>query len=380
MNILGIESSCDDTSIGIVRNGIEILSLYTISQNDAHKLFQGVVPEIASREHLKSINIVCETALKKINYDFNKIDTIAVTTYPGLIGSLVVGLNFAKGLAYRYNKPLIPINHLIAHFYSAFFENNINFPFLGLLISGGHTALFEFESFTKYKIIGKTIDDSCGEAFDKIAKYFNLGYPGGPIIDKLAQKGDPLVYKFPIALIDLKKYGLNFSFSGIKTAVINFRKKYKVIKECEKNNEMKNKKENLIGKDNPNNKISISQKIEGYIESEENIYDILASFQYIIAKTLLLKTKHAIEKTKINKIVITGGSAANSEIRKQFINLKKDGVEIYFPPMNLCSDNGAMVAGLAYHLIKEYDFNYDQFLQLDAKSKIFEMKRNSMII
>jgi len=344
MYIIGIESSCDDTSISIVEDGKKIISLITISQNEAHKIFQGVVPEIASREHLKTIHIATEKALDAANINIDDIDAIAVTAFPGLIGSLVIGLNFAKGLAYRYNKPLIPINHIMAHFYSSFFENEISFPFVGLLISGGHTALMKFNSFNDYTLIGKTIDDSCGEAFDKIAKNFNLGYPGGPIIDKLSQDGDTYSYDFPLALADIKKYGLNFSFSGLKTAVIHFRKKYKTDK-----------------------------------NKEEKLEDILASFQLLVAKTLLYKAKIAIEKTNIKRIVITGGSAANSLIRRTFLELQKEGIEVYFPSTKLCSDNGAMVAGLGYHLFKNYNFNLDLFLQLDAKSRLPEMKRNELI-
>ncbi len=345
MYILGIESSCDDTSVSIVENGKKIISLFTLSQNDAHKIFNGIVPEIASREHLKVIYNVTKNVLSNFKIDINKIDAIAVTTYPGLIGSLVIGVNFAKGLAYRYNKPLIPINHIMAHFYSAFFENDISFPFLGLLISGGHTALILFNSFEDYKILGKTIDDSCGEAFDKIAKNFDLGYPGGPIIDKLSKNGNPFAYNFPIALSDIKKYGLNFSFSGLKTAVIHFRKKYRF----EKNN------------------------------NDEKLEDILASFQLAVAKTLILKTKYAITKTRLKTLVITGGSAANSEIRKNFKLLENEGIKVIFPPIQLCADNGAMVAGLGYHLFENYKFNIDTFLQLNAKSRMVEMKRNSLI-
>lgn len=344
MNILGIETSCDDTSISIVSDGKKILTLLSLSQNDAHKAYQGVVPEIASREHLKVIYSLTEKAISNSKIPISQISAVAVTTFPGLIGSLVVGLNFAKGLAYRYNKPIIPINHLIAHFYSNFFENDIKFPFIGLLISGGHTALFKFDSFEDYTILGKTIDDSCGEAFDKVAKHFDLGYPGGPIIDNLAKDGNSNAYNFPLALADIKKYGLNFSFSGLKTAVIHFRKKYKT---------------------NQN--------------KDEKLEDILASFQNAVAKTLVLKTMKALEKTGIKRLVISGGAAANSEIRKSFMILKNNGIEIYFPPLNLCSDNGAMVAGLAYHLFEKNLLNKAEFLSLDAKSRMVEMKRNSLI-
>lgn len=346
MYILGIETSCDDTSISIVQDGKKIISLFSVSQYKAHESFQGVVPEIASREHLKVIYKTTEETLIKSNLTFEQIDAIAVTTQPGLIGSLIIGLNFAKGLAYNFNKPLIPVNHLIAHVYSNFFNNNIEFPFISLLISGGHTALFVFYSFDQYKIIGKTIDDSCGEAFDKISKYFNLGYPGGPIIDNLSKNGNYLAYRFPLALADIKKYGLNFSFSGLKTSVIHFRDKYKV-------------------------EPSESQK--------EKIEDILASFQYSVAKTLLLKTKNAISKTGIKRIVVAGGSAANSEIRRTFEELKNNGIEVFFPPLNLCSDNGAMVAGLAYnYYLQNKNINYN-YLSLDAKSRMVEMKRNNLI-
>ncbi|MFN3411909.1 MAG: tRNA (adenosine(37)-N6)-threonylcarbamoyltransferase complex transferase subunit TsaD [Exilispira sp.] len=342
MYILGIETSCDDTSVSIVQDGKKILSCFSLSQYEAHKIYQGIVPEIASREHLKAIYSVTKHALEIANISLSEISAIAVTNYPGLIGSLVVGLNFAKGLAYSYDKPLIPINHLVAHFYSNFFENNIEFPFLGLIISGGHTAILIFNSFEDYIVAGKTIDDSCGEAFDKVAKYFNLGYPGGPVIDKIAKNGDPYSYNFPLALSDIQKYGLHFSFSGIKTAVIHFRKKYKITN-------------------------NVDEKLE----------DILASFQYSIAKTLLLKVKSAIKKTNIKRILVAGGSAANSQIRKSLSTLEEEGVKIYFPPINLCSDNGAMVAGLGFHYYEKYKNNKLNFLTLDAESRMPEMKRNN---
>lgn len=347
MNILGIESSCDDTSVSLVEDGYKIRSLVSQSQYSAHEKFSGVVPEIASREHLKAILPTCKAAIQQAKISLNNIDAIAVTTQPGLIGSLVVGVNFAKGLAYKLKKPIIPVNHLIAHIYAAFFENKIDFPLLALLISGGHTAIVMMQSFFEYTIIGKTLDDSCGEAFDKIAKYFNLGYPGGPIIDKLAQKGNSNAYNFPTTLVDIKKYGANFSFSGLKTAVIHFRKKYKNI--------------DSIGK-------------ETY---EESVEDIAASFQKTMVDTLLLKTRYAIDQTGIKKLVIAGGSSANTEIRKRFNLLKKNGIEVYFPPSNLCTDNGAMVAGLAYHIfIHEYLKDKDSSSSFDFQNYRFPFELN----
>lgn len=410
MYILGIESSCDDTSISIVKDGKEILSNVVFSQIKKHEKYFGVVPEIASREHLKIIDFVFNEAIKLSNIPLTKIDAIAVTNYPGLIGSLIVGVNFAKGLSISLGKPLIAVNHLIAHIYSSFLSNDIEFPIIALLISGGHTAIIRMNDFFDYEIIGKTIDDATGEAFDKVSKYFELGYPGGPIIDKLSKYGNKDAYSFPVPLNNLKKYGLNFSFSGIKTAVMYHREKYKntkiintnqnenIIEKKQNENIVGNKqKGNIVKKEQNKNidkkKIDLSKdKDEFYynmilkqkylksvkkLGENENLFDIAASFQNTIAKTLYLKVNAALKQNPdIKNIVVAGGASANSKVRELLSDFQSSGFKVHFPPLNLCMDNGAMVAGIAYHYYNKKIF---ADLTLNPFSRIKTLKRGTFI-
>ena len=308
--ILGIESSCDETAAAVVCNGKKLLSNVVASQMSIHKQYGGVVPEVASRMHLESILPVIDSALNEAGLHLVDIDGIAVTQGPGLIGSLLVGLAAAKAISFALQKPLIGINHLEAHISAIHLENNIDFPFIALIASGGHTNLFHVKSYTDFEPISRTRDDAAGEAFDKAAKLMGLGYPGGVIIDKLASLGDPEKYNFPIPLNN--KDSLDFSFSGIKTALSNFLK----------NNGIKNNKD---------------------------LHNICASYQESIVKSLTNKSVNAASEYKIDKVVICGGVACNSRLRQLADELgKKLGVEIFYPSPYLCTDNAAMTASIGY--------------------------------
>ena len=309
---LGIETSCDETSVSVVKNGREVLSNVINSQIDIHTLYGGVVPEIASRCHTEVINQVTKQALKEANVDFKDIDVISCTYGPGLVGALLVGVSYEKGLAYALNKPLVGVNHIEGHIAANYITyKDLKPPFLCLVISGGHTHLVHVKDYCCFEIIGKTRDDAIGEAFDKVARVVGLGYPGGPKVDKLAKEGQ--------ANIDLPKASienLDFSFSGIKTAVINLNHK------------------------DPN----------------INKADLCASFEKVATEMLIENTKKAIEEInkegndKIDTIVLAGGVSANSYIREQFEVLGKDNnLKVYFPELKLCTDNAAMIASAGYY-------------------------------
>lgn len=307
MKILGIETSCDETSAAVVENGQTLSNI--ISSQTVHNYFGGVVPEIASRIHIQIISKVVSDALTQSSTHIDDIDGIAVTYQPGLIGSLVVGTNFAKGLALRYNKPLVPIDHIEGHIFSGFLEGKeISFPFITLVVSGGHTSLFLVRSFNDYEMIGATRDDAAGESFDKIGKLLGLGYPAGPLIDKLAKKGNPQKYDFPRGLINSDDF--DFSFSGLKTSVRYF-----------------------IQKHFPN---SIP---------EEELYHICASVQEAIVDVLIAKSKKAIQSYKVNNFVIAGGVSANSRLRElaqeTFLG---NNINLVIPKLQYCMDNAAMIA------------------------------------
>ncbi len=317
MLILGIETSCDETSVAVVKNGKQILSNVVSSQIKEHSEFGGVVPEIASRLHIERIIQIINLALDKAKIKTNDCDAIAVTYGPGLVGSLLVGTEVAKAISYSLKLPLIPINHIEAHLYSPILENSkITHPYLGLIVSGGHTSLITVKSYDEYEILGETLDDAAGEAFDKVAKFLKLGYPGGPVIDKLTSGMKKSKYTFPIPKI--KKGGLDFSFSGLKTAVINLVKK----------------------------NFSNSNNIP-----EDEKREIAYAFQKTTIDYLLQNTKKALEKSNIQTIVFVGGVAANSKLRED-AKEKLNNYNIYFPSIELCTDNAAMIAGLAYYKIK----------------------------
>ena len=313
MNILGIETSCDETSAAVLRDGKEILSSIVASQVDLHAKFGGIVPEIASRKHVELINPVIREALDTAKVDFTGIDTVAVTNRPGLVGALLVGVSAAKSISAALEVPLIGVHHLEGHIYANFLVNpDFQFPFICLVVSGGHTDLALVKSHGDYEILGRTRDDAAGEAFDKSARVMGLGYPGGPVIDELAQEGNPKAIHFPRARLDDT---LDFSFSGIKTAVVRFFQKKTV---------------------------------------EYSIEDIAASFQAAVVDMLVGATMSAVERTGIRRVALAGGVAANSGLQKRMKDASAErGLELSYPPPDLCTDNAAMIACAGYyHLIR----------------------------
>jgi N6-L-threonylcarbamoyladenine synthase len=314
MNILAIETSCDETSASVITDGTEVKSVIVSSQIKIHAKFFGVVPELASRAHIENINPVIHRALSESSITFDnfskKIDAIAFTVGPGLAGALLVGAVAAKTLAFIYKKPLIPINHLEGHIYSSFIENKfIKHPFLSLIISGGHTELILVRDFGKYEVLGSTRDDAAGEAFDKAAKMLGLFYPGGPIIDKRAEKGDPGAVRFTRPYL---KGSWDFSFSGIKTALLNYLKI------------------------NP-------------VKNEKHLDDICASFRQAVSETVCFKSFSAAKEFNLKRIVLGGGVGANYLIRKMFSETsQKNKIEVFVPSIIYCTDNAAMIGCVAY--------------------------------
>ncbi|TKA59428.1 O-sialoglycoprotein endopeptidase (Glycoprotease) [Mycoplasmopsis bovis 8790] len=308
MKILGIETSHDDTSIAILEDN-KVIALETISQVDIFKEFGGTIPEISSREHVKNINLILEILLKK--YDLSTIDYIAYTKEPGLVGTLQIGYLFASAVSLAYNKPIIPVNHLIGHFYSCALDNEIKYPSLCLLVSGGHTQLMLINSPSDYEIIGQTLDDAVGEAFDKVSSKLQLGFPGGPIIDKIYKnyKGEFVKFTEPNAPGEF-----NFSFSGLKSQVINYY----------------------------HNKVQRNEKVD--------IDQIAASFQDCAVNYLINQTKKALLKYDVKSLVLAGGVSANSELRKRFLEISKMAI---IPNLKYATDNGAMIASCAYQMLKE---------------------------
>jgi N6-L-threonylcarbamoyladenine synthase len=330
LNILGIETSCDETGASVVKDGNEILSVVTHTQIEAHASYYGVVPELASRMHLEMITLVVEQALKEAAIGFKDIDAIAVTNAPGLIGSLLIGISAAKSYSFIYDIPIIPVNHLYAHVYAPNLETEVLYPNIGLIVSGGHTMLTVNKSPVEWQIVGTTIDDAVGEAFDKVARYLDLEYPGGPVIDKLSKNGDDKAFNYPLVMLKDKKDRYNFSYSGLKTAVVNFSDKF---------------------------------LNEGHEKTKENI---AASFQKSAIDVLYLKAKRLSNDKGIDKVIISGGVACNSYLRKKFAEDKE--ITCYIPSPKLCTDNAAIIAGLAYH-IKERGG-----LDLDASSRFLSSK------
>ena len=304
--IMGIESSCDETSVAIVKNGREVLSNVINSQIKIHEEYGGVVPEIASRCHTEVINKIMKEALEEAKVTLDDIDAIAVTHGPGLVGALLVGVSYAKGLSYVTGKPLIPVNHIEGHIAGNYLtHNDLKPPFLCLIISGGHTHLVKVTDYNDFEILGKTRDDAVGEAFDKVARVVGLGYPGGPKVDNLAKEGTPNI-KLPVSHFD----NLDFSFSGIKTAVINLNHK------------------------DPN----------------INKADLCASFQAAVTEMLTSNVKKAIKEFNTDKIVIAGGVSRNSYIRKSFDELAEElKIKVYYPEPILCTDNAAIIAAMRYY-------------------------------
>ena len=310
MYILGIESSCDETSVSIVKNGNQEIATVISSQIDVHKNFGGVVPEVASRHHVKNITIVLEECLKKANMKMENIDAIAITYGPGLIGSLLIGLEAAKTLAFIYKKPLIPVHHIAGHIYANSLVKELKFPLLAVVVSGGHTELIEMKEHYDFEKLGGTLDDAIGECYDKVARVIGLEYPGGPKLDKIAALGKD-IYKLPIPLQD---NSYNFSFSGLKSAVINL-----VHNEQQKGKTIKKE-------------------------------DIATSFQKVAIESIITKVKKAVLEKNIKNVIIAGGVAANSGLRESMEKLSKElKFDLSIPPMKYCTDNGTMIAAAGYY-------------------------------
>ena len=303
---LGIESSCDETSVSVVKNGREILSNIIDTQIPIHEKYGGVVPEIASRNHIEAISRVTKKALEEANVKFEDIDAITPTYGPGLVGALLVGVSYAKALSFAINKPLVGVNHIQGHIAANYITYpELKPPFLCVMTSGGNTQLVHVKNYTEFEVLGKTRDDAIGEAFDKVARVVGLGYPGGPKVDKLAKEGNPNAIDLPKTHFD----NLDFSFSGIKTAVINLHHK------------------------NP----------------DINKADLCASFEKTVTEILLENAEKALKQTGLTTIALAGGVSANSYIRNEFLELEKNKIKVYMPDLKLCTDNAAMIASAGYY-------------------------------
>lgn len=329
--VLSIESSCDETSIAVVKNGREVLSNIVSSQIEIHRRFGGVVPEVASRNHILAISNIFDEAINAANISKEDIDAIAVTFGAGLIGPLLVGVNFAKGLAYSLDLPLIAVSHVHGHIAANYISHSsLKPPFCCLMVSGGHSCLLKIEDYCDMKLLGTTVDDAVGEAFDKVARVLSLPYPGGPEIDKLAKCGQPsIAFNVSSSL----KNSLNFSFSGIKTAVVNF----------------------------VHNKIQKGEQL--------NAADIASSFQESVTNELATKALRACKENKLEKLVVAGGVGANSRLKEKLSeNCQKEGIEFYSPVLKYCTDNAAMIGAAAYYLLQKGRGLAD--LSLSARSNV----------
>ena len=327
--ILAVETSCDETSLAIVKNGKEVIGLEVYTQMDTHALYGGVVPEIASRMHTEAITLVLESLLNKTKFDLKNIDAIAVTYAPGLMGGLLVGIEFAKTLSFIYKKPLIKVNHMVGHIYANNIEDNLEFPLLAMVVSGGHTELVEMTGDYKFKLLGSTLDDAIGEAYDKVARVMNVPYPGGPNVEKLAKDGN-ICYELGKPVND---DSFNFSYSGLKSSVIN-----------------------LVHNMNQRNE-------------EININDLAASFQYYAVDEITRKIDLALSKNEYKMVVLAGGVSANMYLREEVKKVTdKYNVRLCVPRMLYCTDNAAMIGAAAYPLFIQGK-NIADF-SLNAKSHI----------
>jgi len=314
MIVLAIESSCDDTGAALIEDGKHILSNCLSSQDEIHRRYGGVVPELASRRHLESIVPVIRGALDEAHKSLDDVNGVAVTRGPGLVGSLLVGIMAAKAIAHAKALPLVGVNHLMGHLLAIFAEQEVTFPFVGMVASGGHTSLYLVGGFTAFRPLGRTRDDAAGEAFDKVAKYLGLGYPGGIIIEQLARRGNPEAIPFPRAYI--AKDSLDFSFSGIKTAVVNY--------------------------------------VRAHPPCDDGMADIAASFQEAVVDVLVNKIIWAAQRNKVDRVVVAGGVASNNRLRERLQHEGgKVGIQPYFPSPFLCRDNAAMIGVAGYHLLQE---------------------------
>ena len=334
MIVLGIETSCDECSAAVVRDGHEIMSNVIATQIELHKPYQGVVPELASRLHTEWIQQVVEATLRQAGITNRDLDAVAVTSRPGLLGSLLVGVSFAKCYATALGIPFIGIDHIRAHLYASQIESPLEYPYLGVLVSGGHTVICRVDGYDKVEVLGTTIDDAIGEAFDKVAKFYDLGFPGGVVIDRLSQKGDPTAFLFPGPSLD-EGHRYDMSYSGLKTAVIN-------------------QKDRFRRKD-----------------AEDTPENIAASFQRQAVGILMKRVKLALQDTGLKRVSAGGGVAANSLLRAELKALEKSGYTVTFPSLKLCTDNGAMVAGLGYRYLKDC-ITSDAHLSASARVTAFK--------
>ena len=337
MNILAIETSCDDTGAAVVKDGREVLSNVVASQVSEHIIYGGVVPEIASRRHCESISGVCAKTLADAGLTLGDIDAVGVTAAPGLIGALLVGVNFAKGLSYANGLPLVPVHHLRGHVAAHYLTSpDLTPPFMALIVSGGHTHLVNVRDYTDYEVIGRTRDDAAGEAMDKAARMLGLDYPGGLNMDRVCRNGDPNKYRFPNPRVDGSPF--DFSFSGMKTAAMNL---------------IHNKK----------------QKNEPI-----DVEDIGASYMHAVSRVLCEKTQKAIDEFKPKRFALAGGVSANSVLRAQMESLcKKNRLTLYMPALNLCGDNAAMIGSQAYYEALSGNYagiNLNAFATMDIDKKI----------
>lgn len=335
MKILGIESSCDECSAAVVEDGRRVLSNVVLSQVDFHKPWYGVVPEIASRKHIEWIRPVVQDGLAEAGVSLDEVEAVAVTYRPGLIGSLLVGLSYAKGLAWALGKPFVGVDHILAHLYAPHLERDIDYPYLGMLVSGGHTVIARVERWDRIEVLGTTIDDACGEAFDKVAKHYGIGFPGGVAIDNLARTGDSRAYRFPRPSLHKGEAYYDVSYSGLKTAVIH----------------------------------QSDQFWNG--KAEKSLPNIAASFQRAAIDILVDRALAAASDSGLRRIVAAGGVAANSYLRERMASEQE--VEVIFPSLNLCTDNAAMVAGLGYHAYAEGKTS-DFALNAEARVPMFKRK------
>ena len=334
MLVLGVESSCDETSVAIVRDGHEVLSNVINSQIKIHEKFGGVVPEVASRHHVYQVSMVFEEAFKVAGVKPEDIDLVAVTQGPGLIGSLLVGVNAAKTFAMMFNKPLIGVHHLAGHIYANAIEHDMKFPAIALLVSGGNTELIYMREHFSFEIIGETLDDAVGEAYDKVARVVGLNYPGGPMVDKLAHEGND-TYHLPRVYLEDGSY--NFSFSGLKSAVINLAH-------------------------------NAHQRGE-----EINVADLCASFQASVSEVLVNKTLHLAREKNVKQIIVAGGVSANKGLKERFFERANDEFEVCIPSIRYCTDNAAMIAVAGYYqyqknpTLSDLTLNADASLELESK-------------
>jgi N6-L-threonylcarbamoyladenine synthase len=341
--ILGIETSCDETAAAVLKDGRHVLSDIVGYQWEIHNRYGGIVPELACRRHIEVIHPITLEAIKKAGIELRDLDAIAVTSGPGLIGALLVGVSFAKSLSYALDIPLIGVNHLEGHLWAIYLEKRVPRPFIGLVVSGGHTNLYVVEDIGRYRLLGGTFDDAAGEAFDKVSKILGLGYPGGPAIERCAESGDSGAITFPRALSGKK--GFDFSFSGIKTAVVNYVQTMYPVRHLDDIPEILKGKESLRA-------------------------NIAAGFQQAVVDVLVSKTVSAARETGINRIVISGGVACNRLLRNDLSKCAhKYGIKVYIPGTKYCTDNAVMIAWAGYRYYKKGVYS-DMRLNPDARSSI----------